>query len=241
MTKWPKWNPAQANYNVDTVIISDLHLGSAVSRVDALARALTEFMFRRLILLGDIFDDLDFNRLSESEWEFLGWVRKLTNRKRGKEVIWIIGNHDKNIAGVFRHFVGLPVHREYTWKHHGRQYLATHGDQFDRFMINNPVISELASGIYYYIQKYGGKSQKVSRWLKRQSKYWLHLHDKIAHDAAEHAHDRGAQVIFCGHTHLAMDNNNNSVRYVNAGCWTDNPSTLVSVGHHGEIKIHEFH
>ena len=41
---------------VDTLIVSDVHLGTDLSRPDALLAVLKSYTFRRLILLGDIFD-----------------------------------------------------------------------------------------------------------------------------------------------------------------------------------------
>ena len=47
----------------DTIILSDLHLGSEVSRAGDALRLLKQCCFERLILLGDIFCDLNFGRL----------------------------------------------------------------------------------------------------------------------------------------------------------------------------------
>ena len=52
---------------------------------------LREDRFRRLILLGDIFSDLNFGRLTKPHWKFLGYIRKLSNPKRGIEVVWVEG------------------------------------------------------------------------------------------------------------------------------------------------------
>ena len=57
----------------DTLILSDLHLGSEISRAEQAARMLRENRFRRLILLGDIFSDLNFGRLTKPHWEF-SWL-----------------------------------------------------------------------------------------------------------------------------------------------------------------------
>ena len=43
----------------DTVIISDLHMGSELSRAGDALDLLKSIEFRRLILLGDIFADLN--------------------------------------------------------------------------------------------------------------------------------------------------------------------------------------
>jgi metallophosphoesterase superfamily enzyme len=60
--------PAQV---YDTLILSDLHLGADMSRAREALRVLQENQYRRLILLGDIFADLNFGRLKKEHWKFL--------------------------------------------------------------------------------------------------------------------------------------------------------------------------
>lgn len=43
---------------VDTIIVSDVHLGSTISRAGDLQRTLAAYRCNRLILLGDLFHDL---------------------------------------------------------------------------------------------------------------------------------------------------------------------------------------
>src|SRR5207253_1818721 len=76
----------------DTLILSDWHLGSDMSRADEARRMLRRHRFRRLILLGDIFSDLNFGRLTKQHWKFLSYIRKLSNPKRQVEVVWVEGN-----------------------------------------------------------------------------------------------------------------------------------------------------
>src|ERR1035438_5487861 len=83
----------------DTLILSDLHLGAEMSRAREALRVLQESSYRRLILLGDIFADLNFGRLKKEHWKFLGYIRKLSNPKRNVEVIWVEGNHDHGQIG----------------------------------------------------------------------------------------------------------------------------------------------
>jgi len=82
----------------DTLILSDLHLGSEISRARDALRMLKQSSFRRLILLGDIFSDLNFGRLKKEHWQFLGYIRKLSNPKRQVEVVWVEGNHDRGLT-----------------------------------------------------------------------------------------------------------------------------------------------
>src|SRR5580658_8462272 len=122
---------------VDTVILSDLHLGSETSRASYAVQLLRSLSFKRLILLGDIFCDLNFARLKKDHWKFLGFVRKLSNPKRGLEVVWVEGNHDSGLTQVMSHLVGVRVYQEYRWDFGGERHLAVHGHQFDRFVVNN--------------------------------------------------------------------------------------------------------
>ena len=71
----------------DTLILSDLHLGADMSRAREALLVLRENQYRRLILLGDIFADLNFGRLKKEHWKFLGFIRKLSNPKRNVEVV----------------------------------------------------------------------------------------------------------------------------------------------------------
>src|SRR3989441_10262657 len=97
----------------DTLILSDLHLGSDMSRADEARRMLRQRRFRRLILLGDIFSDLNFGRLTKQHWRFLSYIRKLSNPKRQVEVVWVEGNHDHGLTDVMSHLVGIKVYQEY--------------------------------------------------------------------------------------------------------------------------------
>ena len=87
---------------VDTIIVSDLHLGSSVSRGKRLLELLHAYTYRRLILNGDVFDDLNFKRLTKDDWRFLSYIRKMSNPKRGIDVVWVIGSHDGSVAEILR-------------------------------------------------------------------------------------------------------------------------------------------
>jgi metallophosphoesterase superfamily enzyme len=97
----------------DTLILSDVHLGAEMSRARDANRMLKENSFRRLILLGDIFADLNFGRLKKEHWQFLGTIRKLSNPKRNVEVVWVEGNHDHGLTDIMSHLVGVKVFQEY--------------------------------------------------------------------------------------------------------------------------------
>lgn len=223
---------------IETMIVSDIHLGSEVSRSRDLLAMLKTYTFRRLILNGDVFDDLNFKRLTKSDWKFLSVIRKLSNPKRRCEVVWVAGNHD-GVADILSHLLGVPVYEEYIWEENGELCMAIHGHQFDTFITRNVITTAVASQLYLWMQKFGGEQQRLSRWIKRTSKLWLRLSDKIANDALAYARNRGVRHIFCGHTHIPMHQTDGVAHYYNSGCWTDRPSQYITVGKTG-CEIREY-
>ena len=125
---------------IDTLIISDIHLGSEVSRSDMVIEIITFYDFKRLILNGDVFDDLNFKRLNKFDWKLLSLLRKISNPKRGKEVIWVAGNHD-GASEILSHLLGVQVYEEYSWDYEGKKIIAIHGHQFDKFISENVILN----------------------------------------------------------------------------------------------------
>jgi len=111
----------------NTLILSDLHLGAETSHAREATRVLKGNRFERLILLGDIFADLNFARLTKEHWKFLGYIRKLSNPKRHIEVVWVEGNHDHGLTNIMSHLVGVRVYQDYTWEYQGLRHVAIHG------------------------------------------------------------------------------------------------------------------
>lgn len=227
--------------DLDTLIVSDIHLGSDVSRSKRLIELMRMLKFNRLILNGDVFDDLNFKRLTRDDWKFLSYIRKTSNPRKGIEVVWVVGNHDGGVAEILTHLLGVPVHEEYVWEGQDRRYLAIHGHQFDKWITEHEIVTAIASWIYLVIQKMD-PHHRASRWVKRTSKKWLRLSDKVGHDAAHHGRKKHhADIVFCGHTHRSVDIMVDDVRYLNSGCWTDKPSQYITIGHGGEIAVRECH
>lgn len=211
---------------VHTLIISDLHLGSRVSRAREATEFLKGFEFKKLILLGDIFEDMNLNRLRGDDWKFLALLARFSKTRK---VRWIVGNHDKDLAKIFAALTGAKVYKTYIWRHRRKKYMAIHGHQFDNFMIDNALLSLIAVKIYYFIQIVDFKDKQISRYVKRKSKLWLRNSEKVASRAILFARLRRVDCIFCGHTHKAMEEKRGKIRYYNAGCWTDVPSTYITV------------
>lgn len=217
----------------DILIISDIHLGSPVCRSKALLHFLKSAHFRTLILNGDIFDDLNFNRLSHNDWELLAYLRDLSKPNHRTSVIWIAGNHDGAAATLSR-LIGVPVLSEYVFYWNGKKCLAIHGHQFDRFLSQNFIISSVASAIYLAIQRIDGQGQHIARLVKRFSKSWLRVSTKVMKGAVRYnLVFKRAAYVFCGHTHKEHAEFMRGVEYRNSGCWTDIPSAYITLDEAG--------
>ena len=223
----------------DTLILSDVHLGSECSRARDALQMLKSRRFQRLILLGDIFADLNFGRLTKDHWKFLSYIRKLSNPKRNVEVIWVEGNHDRGLADIMSHLVGVRVYQEYVWQYAGIRHVAIHGHQFDRLVTNNLRLNYLGTLLYLQLEKLDLKGKPVARFLDRLNTRWLRMSSKVASGALFHARLHEAGRIFCGHTHVAMQQTRDGLHYYNAGGWVDSNLTFITIDHQG-VQIHEY-
>ncbi len=102
----------------DCLVISDLHLGSDVCQ----AKLLEEFLIwavehcDQLVINGDIFDDLNFKRLTKRHFACLKVIRRNTDRHDFR-LVWVRGNHDGPID-IISHVVGVDILDEYVFDNH---------------------------------------------------------------------------------------------------------------------------
>ena len=211
-----------------------------MSRAREALCVLRENQYRRLILLGDIFADLNFGRLKKEHWKFLGFIRKLSNPKRNVEVVWVEGNHDHGLTQIMSHLVGVRAYHEYSWEYQGLRHIAVHGHQFDSFGVNNVRFNYLfGTLLYLQLQKWDTKSKMLTRFLDRLNTRWLRLSTKVAAGALAHARHHQAARIFCGHTHAALHRHEDGIDYYNSGSWIDDHPKYITVGEEG-VQIHEY-
>ena len=224
----------------NTLILSDLHLGAETSRAREATRVLKESRFERLILLGDIFADLNFARLTKEHWKFLGYIRKLSNPKRKIEVVWVEGNHDHGLTDIMSHLVGVRVYQHYDWEYCGLRHVAIHGHQFDGFQVSRLRLSRWGTSLYLLLQELDFKSKPIARMIDRLNTRWLRMSAKVAEGALHYARHHGADRIFCGHTHEALHMERDGIAYYNSGGWVDSRLTYLTVNETG-VQIHEYH
>jgi len=214
---------------MNAVIISDIHLGSDICQ----SKKLKEFLFQiehnviqvdEIIINGDLFDSLDFRKLKSSHWKILSSLRSLT---KTKHVVWINGNHD-GPACFISHVIGVDFVEEYKFKSGEKNFIILHGDKFDNFITKYPVLTKLADKIYRFIQKLD-KSFYLANLAKRNSKTFLRCSEQIKQRAIGYCLQNKADVICCGHTHLALETKTSKVHYINSGCWTEECCSYILI------------
>ena len=216
----PGSNPA-TDTHYDCLVISDLHLGSDMCQ----ARLLESFLIwavdhsRELVINGDIFDDLNFNRLTKRHFACLKLIRKNSDRDDFR-LTWIRGNHD-GPADIVSHIVGVEIHDEYIYDNGQTQLLILHGDQFDTFIASFKVLTNVACAIFYWIQRVFPFN--ASRWIRRVTKKWQRNSEIVQEQALLYAKLKGVPNVTCGHTHLALTAEARGVRYYNSGTWIESP------------------
>ena len=211
----------------DAVIISDLHLGSFVCQAELIVAFLSkiksgEMLTKRLILNGDVFDSWDFTRISKAHWKVLSTIRKLSDYV---DVVWVVGNHD-GPAEIVSHLLGVNVVDEYAFESGKKKVLVLHGDRFDNFLTDHPLITRIADFFYGIIQRID-KSFWMAKKAKNTSKTFLRCAEQVRKSALQYAHSNHCDLVCCGHTHLAESNH--EAGYFNSGCWTETPCHYLFV------------
>jgi UDP-2,3-diacylglucosamine pyrophosphatase LpxH len=202
-----------------------VHLGSAVCRAKELREFLAmvhedEIMADELVINGDLFDSLDFRKLRGSHWKVLSKLRQISKRKR---VVWIGGNHD-GPAEAISHLIGVDFLDDHRIVGGGREILVLHGDVFDDFLSDHPILTRLADTMYRTMQGvWGGAGLALA--AKRGSKTFLRCSALVKERARVHMRSSGCDTVCCGHTHMAEADGD----YFNSGCWTEHQCHYLEV------------
>lgn len=226
----------------NTIIISDLHLASNVCRSDKILQFLSDLPFttEKLILNGDVMDNLNFKRLSKDHWKILKRLRSLS---KWCDVMWIKGNHDTDQAEVIANLIGVQFVNQVEIKIGNKKALIIHGDKFDMFMNKRPITSKIADYCYKGIQSYDKWMKNdfyYSNLVKSKSKILIRC-GRVIENAMTYALHMNYDVIICGHTHLPdmLTNSSGSVEYYNSGSWCDKKCHYITINNN-KIKLEEF-
>ena len=217
---------------IDTLIISDIHLGSSVCERDKVLEVL-KLPFKNLVINGDLFDNHSFKRYSKKDWKILSKIRKLS---KTHNVTLVRGNHD-GCAEFLAAITGMEFVSEYSFTIENMRYHCEHGDAYDYWIKYKPITTYVFTGIYYWIQKFD-KKHRVTRKLKTWSKSWIDAKNHVSRRFIEkkgHYYD----ILVAGHTHYPETIHSRAVccYYVNTGSFCDERCSYLVIQNDGSFDL----
>jgi UDP-2,3-diacylglucosamine pyrophosphatase LpxH len=217
---------------IDTLIISDIHLGSSVCNREKVLEVL-DIPFNTLIINGDLFDNHSFHRYTRKDWKILTKIRKLSKTHK---VILVKGNHD-GCAEFLAAITGMEFTTSYSFQVNERQMLCEHGDEYDHWVQARPVSTFVFTGLYYWVQKFD-KKNIITRRLKAWSKSWVRAKDIVSKKFLA-KHGREYDVIMAGHTHYPEEvySSEYSCTYINSGSFCDKMCSCIVIDKQGVAKL----
>jgi UDP-2,3-diacylglucosamine pyrophosphatase LpxH len=207
---------------MDTIITSDVHLGSKYCHhaeflrfLDGLPRGAT------LVLHGDTLTRWHVHYTARDD-EVLDRLRAESRHRR---VVWLRGNHDESMT------LKDPARIEFAPSFNiGKRIYAAHGNDFDSITPRNRLFIILFRLIHQARIRLGAESIHVALYAKRFGFLYRFLCHHVRMNAVQYAHENGYAAVACGHTHCAEDRVVEGVRFFNTGAWTEVPNHYVRVG-----------
>jgi UDP-2,3-diacylglucosamine pyrophosphatase LpxH len=233
----------------NTVIMSDLHLGSKSSRRDDILGFLEKIETDTLILNGDIVDGWALKRGSKWTKKDTKILRKfLKISETGTNVIWIRGNHDEFLKDFIPfNLAGVKILEDYIYQSKKTNYYIFHGDVLDVFITKVKWLAYIGSigyDIALWINRWynrwrhwrGLPYYSISKDIKNGIKKATNFINDFEDNAVRLAKQKGCDVAVCGHIHQP------SIKkaYFNSGDWCENCSALVELKT-GEWKLINYH
>lgn len=224
-----------------TVFLSDIHLGSLGCQAEMLLDFLRNTECDTLYLVGDIIDGWRLRRSWYWPQTHNDVVQKILRMARkGTRVVFVPGNHDEFARDFVDHqFGGVEVvsHEVYE-SPDGRQFLVTHGDEFDSIIRYAKWLAKIGDSAYLFAlvlnralnrvrSRFGFQYWSLSAYLKYKVKNAVKYIAQYEEAVAQLVHLRGYDGIICGHIHHPEMRDIHGVQYCNTGDWVESCSALV--------------
>lgn len=223
------------------VFISDVHLGTKISRPGRLVEFLKGIRVERLYLVGDIIDLTALRRRFYWDQEHNQAIRRILKMvKRQVRVIYIPGNHDRDLRDFHGiNFSGIEFkNRDIHITGGNRRMLVIHGDEFDGVLREQMaflytvgdysyVIALWLSRIVGAVTRRFGVNFSLSHYLKTRVKNVLKFINDFEQLLVLEARAAHADGVICGHIHSPALQMIGDKQYANCGCWTESCSALV--------------
>jgi UDP-2,3-diacylglucosamine pyrophosphatase LpxH len=178
----------------------------------------------RLVLNGDIFDDVNFRRFNADHWGVLQAVRALGERI---EVVWIRGNHD-GPAQLLEPLLGVQVHDAFTFRHRGEAVFVTHGDAYDLIQKPSGQFRELRRHLHGLVIWFDVPRKTAIQLAQRASSVFARAAEQVKRKALADGMKRGARWVVVGHTHHREEDEEDGMGFFNPSSWlTPHPAFVL--------------
>lgn len=227
-----------------TIVISDLHMGSAGCKAKLLNDFLKHHSSDWLYLNGDIFDCW---KIEQNKWNFTKTqgkvLRRLLKISLGNtKVVYVLGNHDDFFRNFIPYKINLGKIRVVNECCHvgldGRRYLVTHGDLFDTVSNLHRWVSMCGDSAYTWLLRMNGavnwlrglfglRYWSLSHYLKTKVKRAVDFIYRFEETLANYAQHKNYDGVIVGHIHVPEIKLIDDIVYMNSGDWVETCSALV--------------
>ena len=241
---------------VRTVIISDVHLGTAESKAVEVNHFLRHVRCEKLILNGDIIDGWQLQRGGSWQKTHTRFIRIVLKKleKKDTKVVYVRGNHDDILAQFLPlDFENLTIVEDHIHEGPAGRYLVLHGDVFDTVTKNFVWLAHLGDWGYRALLKInrfynawrawrGLEYWSLSKAIKARVKSAVNHVSNFEDHIAELARSRDCLGVMCGHIHTAADKKLGDIHYLNSGDWVESLTAIVEHfdGRYELINVSDF-
>ncbi|SOE23450.1 UDP-2,3-diacylglucosamine pyrophosphatase LpxH [Spirosomataceae bacterium TFI 002] len=225
-----------------TIVLSDIHLGTAGSKVREVTSFIKQYHCDTLILNGDIIDGWQLKKYGSWKKKHTGFLRAILKKieKHNTKVYYVRGNHDDFLDQIIPFSIGpnFQIVKDLVYESGDKKMFVTHGDIFD--MVTNKMkwlayIGDIGYTFLLWLNKlynqyrvknglpYYSLSQRVKGSIKIAVNYVSDYEAQLS----EVAKSKNCDGIICGHIHQAAIKDINDIKYMNSGDWVETMSALV--------------
>jgi len=223
------------------ILISDIHLGSPLSKVDLLIDFLNQLLktksLKKIIINGDFIDNSNFC-WPDTHWQVIYLLDQL--QQGGVDIRYVIGNHDRLVANnknlsesILSRLFNYLTCNNYTWIYKNQLFFATHGDSWDpnyylRDTYSKPIF-KTAKRTYDWLCRL---SPKLGRLIPYKIKPINDNIEKVVNAVYEKSLEYAVTAnshVFTGHTHQPMLTKCNGYIIGNDGSWTSETPTFIGI------------
>ncbi|MBD2754667.1 UDP-2,3-diacylglucosamine diphosphatase [Spirosoma validum] len=232
----------QVSTQFRTIVLSDIHLGTAGSKAKEATEFLRNYSCQKLILNGDIVDGWQLKQYGTWKKKHTAFFKTVLKQivHYNTKVVYLRGNHDDFLDQIMPLKVGrnFSIRKDYTLISGPKKYYVTHGDVFDSITSHMKwlaYLGDLGYTFLLWVNKFynnyrnwrGLPYYSLSQQIKSRIKHAVNYISDYEQKLTELARARNCDGIICGHIHQPAIREFDGIMYMNSGDWVESLSALV--------------